>query len=76
MAIGLSIAIYGDDRAGVHQFREPLYSDRYQNPGVQIASEPAPVGKRLLFSDLDSGICGGSQPTLSAALATCGVKRH
>jgi hypothetical protein len=34
-------------------------------------SRPATADK--LFSGLESGICGGSQPTLSAALATCGV---
>ena len=42
-------------------------------PGVQIASQSATVCKRFVFCSLESGICGGSQPTLSAALATCGL---
>ena len=44
-------------------------------PRVQIASRSATACKYFIFSGLDGGICGGSQPTLSAALATCGVKR-
>jgi hypothetical protein len=43
--------------------------------GVQIVSRSATACKRSVFSSLDSGICGGSQPTLSAALAACGLKR-
>jgi hypothetical protein len=42
-------------------------------PMVQIESLPATGCKRLFISGLESGICGGSQPTLSAALATCGL---
>jgi hypothetical protein len=37
--------------------------------GVQIGSQSATACKRLIFSGLGSGICGGAQPTLSAALA-------
>jgi hypothetical protein len=40
---------------------------------VQIGSQAATACKRFIFSCLESGICGGSQPTLSAALAARSV---
>ena len=32
------------------------------------------IDKRVIFNSLEEAICGGSQPTLSAALATCSVR--
>ena len=38
--------------------------------GVQIASRSVSACKRFVFSGLESGICWGAQPPLSAALET------
>jgi hypothetical protein len=44
--------------------------------GVQIASQSVDCRKRFVSSDLENGICGGTQPTLSAALAARSVMRR
>jgi hypothetical protein len=41
--------------------------------GFKSRSDQAHARKYLLLFDLEEWICGGSQPTLSAALATCGL---
>jgi hypothetical protein len=39
-------------------------------------SRPVITDKRLVFSSLESGTCGGSQPPLSAALAASRLTRR
>jgi hypothetical protein len=41
--------------------------------GVQIAFQSATACKRLVFSELEKGICGGVQPAVLAAVEWGGV---
>jgi hypothetical protein len=41
---------------------------------VQIASHSEAGCKRLVFSDLESGICGGPQPAVLAAVEWSGLR--